>query len=88
MIDGIILGMLCYASFVFSFIHFPQFIKNFLLKNFFITDILSVITTFLFLSSISHSILSVIGSIVCGLLVNLTLMFYGKRKAKLETNNR
>lgn len=87
MIDGIILGVLCYASIVFSFMHFPQFIKNFLLKNFFIADILSVGTTFFFLASISQSILSVIGSIVCGLLVNITLALYGKRRNKLEKNN-
>jgi len=62
-----------------SFRHFPQIIKDFLLKNFFITDILSIATTFILLSSISKSILSVVGSIVCGLLVNITLYFYDKR---------
>lgn len=87
MIDGLILGVLCYASFVFSFIHFPNFIKSFLLKNFFLTDLISVATTFFLLSSISQSILSVIGSIVCGLLVNVTLILYGKRKDNLEKNN-
>lgn len=78
MIDGLILGFLCYLSFVFSFFHFPQKIKTFLLKNFFITDLLSVILTFMLLSSISKSIMSVVGSIFCGLLVNITLMIYQK----------
>lgn len=78
MIDGLILGFLCYLSFLFSFAHFPQKIKNFLLKNFFITDMISVILTFVFLSSISRSIMSVVGSIFCGLLVNVTLMIYQK----------
>jgi hypothetical protein len=38
------------------------------------------------LSSISKSILSVVGSIVCGLLVNVTLHFYNKRAVKIEKN--
>ena len=78
MLDGLMLGFICYLSFLFSFIHFPEKIKTFLLKNFFITDIFSVITTFLLLSSISKSIMSVVGSIFCGLLVNISLMLYQK----------
>lgn len=78
MIDGIILGVLCYASFLFSFWHFPEKIKKIMLKNFFVTDMISIIVSFLLLSSISKSIMSVVGSIVCGLLVNVTLMAYEK----------
>ena len=42
--------------------------------HFFFTDVLGVAITFFLLSSISHSITSVIGSITCGVLINITLM--------------
>ena len=74
MIDGLVLGFLTWISFVFSFMHFAEWVKRFMLKHFFITDALCVAITFLLLSSISHSITSVIGSITCGVLVNISLM--------------
>ena len=74
MIDGLVLGFLTWISFVFSFMHFSPWIKRFMLKHFFFTDALGVVTTFFLLSSISQSITSVIGSITCGLLINITLM--------------
>ena len=74
MIDGLLLGALTWLSFVFSFMHFPTLIKRFMLNHFFITDVIGVVVTFFLLSSISHSITSVIGSITCGLLINLTLI--------------
>lgn len=72
--EGIILGALTWLSMIFSFMHLPQWIKRFMLKHFVLTDALSVILTLTFLSGISKSITSVIASIVCGLLVNITLM--------------
>lgn len=74
MYDGFLLGCLTWLSYCFSFVHFPKVIKDLLLKNFFITDILSIIITFVLLTGISQSVTSVIASITCGLLVNLTLM--------------
>ena len=76
MIDGIILGVLTWISFVLSFIHFPLILKKFLLKNFFLTDIASVVISFILLTNISKSITSVIASMLCGMLVNLTLMVH------------
>ena len=73
-LDGIILGALTWLSMIFSFMHLPKIIKNFLLKHLVFTDFLSVALTFIFLSGISKSITSVIASIFCGLLVNLTLI--------------
>lgn len=58
---------------IFSFTHLPRRVKDFMLNHFVFTDIVSVLLTFIFLSSISRSITSVVGSIVCGLLVNITL---------------
>lgn len=74
MYDGLLLGALTWISFVISFNHFPKFIKRFLLKNFFLTDVLSVVISFMLLTGISKSIVAVIASMVCGLLVNLTLL--------------
>ncbi len=73
MIDGILLGILTWLSMIFSFTHLPERIKRFMLNHFVFTDIVSVALTFICLSSISKSITSVVGSIVCGLLVNITL---------------
>lgn len=80
MYDGLLLGFLTWLSFVFSFLHFPNFIKSLLLKNFFITDFLSVITSFLLLTSISKSLVAVIASMFCGLLVNITLVCHKEFK--------
>ncbi len=76
MIDGIILGVLTWISFVLSFMHFPLILRKFLLKNFFLTDIASVVISFILLTNISKSITSVIASMLCGMLVNLTLMVH------------
>ena len=74
MIDGLVLGTITWLSYVFSFMHFPKFVKNFMIKHFFLTDIISVAFTFFLLSSISQSLGSVVGSTFCGLLVNISLM--------------
>jgi hypothetical protein len=76
MIDGMILGTFTWLSFVLSFRHFPFFIKQFLLKNFFLTDICSIVISFILLTNISKSITSVIAAMLCGLLVNLTLIIH------------
>jgi hypothetical protein len=74
MYDGLLLGVLTWISFVISFNHFPKVIKQILLTNFFLTDLLSVVISFALLTGISKSIVAVIASMVCGLLVNLTLL--------------
>ena len=76
MIDGLILGVLTWISFVASFVHLPIQIKAFFLKNFFLTDLFSVVLSFFLLTNISKSIVAVIAAMLCGLLVNLTLMFH------------
>lgn len=74
MYDGLLLGFLTWLSFVLSFKHFPQPIKKILLSNFALTDFLSVLTSFYLLTSISKSLVAVIASMFCGLLVNITLI--------------
>lgn len=78
MIDGLILGSVTWLSLIFTFQHLPSWAKRFLLKHTLVADILATGLCFFFLASISKSILSVIGSITCGLLVNLTLLVYTK----------
>ena len=78
MVDGCILGVITWLSLLFTFQHLPNKIKILLLYFPLVCDFLATAICFLFLSSISKSILSVIGSIVCGLLVNFTLIVYKK----------
>lgn len=78
MYDGLLLGFLTWLSFIFSFLHLPNILKRLLLANFLFTDILSVLTSFLLLTSISKSLVAVIASMFCGLLVNVTLVAYQK----------
>lgn len=78
MYDGLLLGLLTWLSFVFSFLHLPIYIKNLLLKNFVVTDIISILTSFFLLTSISKSLVTVIASMFCGLLVNVTLVVHKK----------
>jgi hypothetical protein len=77
-IDGIILGTIAWLSIVFTFSHFPAFIKNFLLRHFLISDMIATAIAYAFLSSISQSIISVVGAITTGLLVNITLVISNK----------
>lgn len=74
MYDGLILGVLTWVSFLLSFKHFPSQIKAYLLAHPSFTDFLSVLTSFILLTSISKSIVAVVASMTCGLLVNLTLI--------------
>ena len=78
MTEGLILGIITWLSLIFSFQHLPKFIKRFLLRHTLFCDILATGLCFVFLASISKSILSVVGSITCGLLVNFTLIIYKK----------
>lgn len=77
MIDGLVLGVITWISYLMTFHHFPRPVKQFLLKNFFIADTIAMVSTFMLLTSISKSVAAVVGSIVCGLLVEMTLIVYG-----------
>ena len=80
MTTGLMLGTIAWASMLATFMHLPRRLKAFLTGHFLITDALATGLTFVFLSGISKSIASVIGSLTCGLLVNLTLMANAKKK--------
>jgi hypothetical protein len=74
MLDGAILGIITWLSFVLSWRHLPQIIKKLTFKVPLITDIGATVLAFLLLSGISKSITAVIGSMITGLLINFTLI--------------
>ena len=74
MIDGITLGVLSWLSILLSWWHLPQWLKNITKRHPVVSDIAAGGLTFFFLTSISKSLIAVIGSIVCGLLVNLSII--------------
>ena len=76
MLDGIILGIFTWLSILFTYSHLPEKIKNLLIYKTIVADLLATGISFVLLAGISQSIISVVGSITTGLLVNLTLLFY------------
>ena len=82
MLEGLALGVITWLSLIFTFSHLPEILKVLLLKYPLATDVLATGLCFIFLAGISQSILSVIGSITCGLLVNITMKIYKKIKKK------
>lgn len=75
MADGIILGILFFASLCLSFYHLPwRKLKNFFYNHFLIADAISVTITFSALCIISQSLTAVTGAVVAGLLVNIALV--------------
>lgn len=74
MIDGTILGILTWFSMMFSYRHFPIWIRNYMLRHPVMTDVIATSICFFFLCSISSSLTAVAASVVCGLLVNMTLV--------------
>lgn len=78
MIDGIFLGFISFVSLALTWWNLPEFIKSFTLRHHLISDLLAGLFTFAFLSGISKSIIAVIGTTVTGLLVNISLILYGR----------
>lgn len=75
MIEGAILGLVSWASLMLSWWHFPEPIKKFTKSHPVISDISAGLFIYLMLSSVSKSLIAVVGAIVAGLLVNFTIMF-------------
>lgn len=78
LIDGLILGIFTWLSFVLTYNHLPKILKNFLSNHTLFTDLIATVLAFVLLSGISQSIISVIGCITTGLLVNITLILSKK----------
>lgn len=83
MIEGIVLGILAWFSLVLSWTKLPTFIKKLSLRFQLLSDVGASILIYLFLSSVSKSLVAVIGAIVAGLLTNLTILYAGKTNVKV-----
>ena len=74
MFEGMILGCVAWLSIVLSWWHMPQWFKNFTLRHPVMSDIASGVLIYLFLSSISKSLVAAVGAIVGGLMTNISLL--------------
>jgi hypothetical protein len=78
MIDGIVFGCLIFASTVFTWMHLPQWLKNFSIKHFIISELMFTLSVYITVTSISQSLVAVIAAITAGLLANIATMIYGR----------
>jgi len=76
MIDGVLLGIMTWLSLSLSWLNLPKKIKTFMLSHHLLTDLCAGLLTFFFLSSISKSLIAVIGAAISSLLVNFSLITY------------
>ena len=76
MIEGLLFGCLIFASTIFSWLHLPEWIKNFTLRHFIISELIFTLLTYLTVTSISKSLIAVIAAITSGLLANISVTIY------------
>jgi hypothetical protein len=76
MIDGLILGIITWFSFCLTFVHLPYRVQKILLKYPMATDGLAAIGSFFLLTEVSKSIVAAVASMICGVLVSLSLIIY------------
>jgi hypothetical protein len=76
MIDGLILGIITWFSFCLTFVHLPIQVRNFLLKYPMATDGAAAVASFFLLTEVSKSIVAAVASMICGVLVSLSLIIY------------
>jgi hypothetical protein len=76
MIDGLILGIITWFSFCLTFVHLPAQLQKLLLKYPMATDGLAAIGSFFLLTEVSKSIVAAVASMICGVLVSLSLIIY------------
>lgn len=74
MISGIILGIVTWLSFALSWYHAPHFIKKMSMRLPLVTDLIGASLAYVLISSISKSIIAVIGAITCGLLISTSIL--------------
>jgi len=75
---GLVLGFFAWVSLMLSWHNLPLFIKIFLAKNPLLSDVIAVVLTYTFISTISGSLSGVIATVSAGVLVNLTTMIGAK----------
>ena len=80
MVEGTILGVICWVSMLATWSHLPDFLKRFTKNRPLLTDLFASFMAYMFLSSVSRSLTAVVGAVVCGVLVNFTILGYTKVK--------
>ena len=80
MIDGLILGLMAWASLFASWWHLPEIVKNYTKRHPVQADIAAGFIAFTFLSGVSKSLIAVVGTIVATLLVNFTIIYMNSGK--------
>jgi len=76
MIDGLILGIITWFSFCLTFVHLPVQAQKLMLKYPIATDGAAAVASFFLLTEVSKSIVAAVASMICGVLVSLSLIIY------------
>lgn len=81
MIDGVVLAVITYGSLLTTFFKLPKTVQTWLLEHKLITDVLAGAIVYVLLGAISKSITAIVGAILTGLMVGLSLeLLTNKRK--------
>jgi hypothetical protein len=76
MVDGLILGIITWFSFCLTFIHLPIQARDLMLRYPIATDAMAAVASFFLLTEVSKSIVAAVASMICGVLVSLSLIIY------------
>jgi fructose-specific phosphotransferase system IIC component len=74
MIEGISLGIISWISIMFSWWHLPERLKKITFKVPVLSDITVGLLTYMFISSLSKSLVALIATIVTTLMWNITIV--------------
>lgn len=76
MIEGIGLGVFAYISMLMSWHTLPERVRNWIVRWPFVADTLAGISTWLFITAVSKTLVAVIATFVATLLVNFSVIAY------------
>ncbi len=74
MSEGLFFGFIAWLSIMITWNHLPAIIKLFSLKHPILSDVFITFLTYMTISSITHSLIGAIASMVSGLLVELSFI--------------
>lgn len=76
MIDGFILGVMAFISLVMTWHSLPLWAQRFIVNHPFVADSIAGISTWMFLTAVSKTIVAVVASFVTALMVNFAVIAY------------